>query len=160
MFRCAVRIGTVTMNGRVFLDTNVLLRATISQFPLHEQAQGLVKEQLEAQAELWISRQVIREYIAQVTRPQSFMHPMTAEQVEAQVKAMRVLFKIADDTEDVTSQLIALIKTFPTGGKQIHDANIVATMLAYGVPTLLTTNVEDMRRFAVKINLIALEQPS
>lgn len=149
-----------TMSGKVFVDTNVLLRATVSQFPLHEQARKLVNEQLEAGAELWISRQVIREYIAQTTRPQSFMNPMTGEQIEAQVKAMRALFKIADDTEPVMTQLVALIKTFPTGGKQVHDANIVATMLAYGIPTLLTTNLEDMRRFASKVSIVALEPAS
>lgn len=33
------------------------------------------------------------------------------------------------------------------GGKQVHDANIVATMLAYGVPALLTHNGRDFERF-------------
>ena len=32
------------------------------------------------------------------------------------------------------------------GGRQIHDANIVATMLAYGELRLLTFNVADSRR--------------
>ena len=32
-------------------------------------------------------------------------------------------------------------------GKQVHDANIVATMLAHGVGRLLTFNVADFQRF-------------
>ena len=32
------------------------------------------------------------------------------------------------------------------GGRQIHDANIIATMLAYGELRLLTFNVADFRR--------------
>ena len=42
------------------------------------------------------------------------------------------------------------------GGKQIHDANIVATMLRYGVLALLTCNPEDFLRFKT---LITIEVP-
>lgn len=141
---------------RVFVDTNVLLRATITQFPLHEQARKLIRDQIEDAAELWISRQVIREYISQATRPQLFMKPMTIERVEEQITIMRALFKIADENETVTANLLALLKEYATGGKQVHDANIAATMLTYGINTLLTANVEDFRRFDDKIMIVPL----
>jgi hypothetical protein len=38
----------------------------------------------------------------------------------------------------VTETLIALCRAIPMGGKKIHDANIVATMLAHGTRRLLT----------------------
>ena len=41
------------------------------------------------------------------------------------------------------------------GGKQVHDANIVATMLARGVTRLLTFNAADFRRFEPLVELIA-----
>ena len=37
--------------------------------------------------------------------------------------------------------------SYPIGGKQVHDANIVATMLVYGIPCLLTHNARDFERF-------------
>ena len=37
---------------------------------------------------------------------------------------------------------------FAFGGRQVHDANIVATMLAHGEGRLLTFNDADFRRFA------------
>ncbi len=40
-----------------------------------------------------------------------------------------------------------LIYDIPVGGKKIHDANIVATCLAYGIPRLLTQNHSDFQRF-------------
>jgi predicted nucleic acid-binding protein len=144
-------------SGRAFVDTNILLRSTIMQFPLYAQAKQLVDAQLDDDMELWISRQVIREYFVQVTRPQVFMNPMTADELDAKLRTIRVLFRIADETEEVTTQLLALMKTYPTGGKQVHDANIVATMLVNGIDTLLTTNVEDMKRFADRITLLSLE---
>jgi predicted nucleic acid-binding protein len=143
--------------NRVFVDTNILLRATITQFPLHEQAKRLVDDQIEAGAELWISRQVIREYIGQVTRPQLFMNPMTIEQVEEQITIMRALFKIADEMEAVTVNLLALLREHAIGGKQVHDANVVATMITYSIHALLTANVKDFNRFKDKIRLIPLE---
>lgn len=144
------------MSGKVFIDTNILLRATIERFPLHQNAKQLVAAQIIADNELWISRQVLREYMVQATRPQSFMNPLSTNQVVGQIEKMRALFSFADETEAVTTQLIALMQEHRIGGKQIHDANIVATMLAHGIGTLLTLNVADMKRFGDKITLISL----
>ncbi len=39
-------------------------------------------------------------------------------------------------------------------GKQIHDANIVATMLVYGERRLLTFNADDFRRYGDRLELV------
>lgn len=57
-------------------------------------------------------------------------------------------YVVAEDQEIITEQLFLLLEQVPCGGKQVHDANIVATMLAYGIPQLVTYNLEDFRRFA------------
>ena len=62
-------------------------------------------------------------------------------------------FQVADDTVAVTDQLVKLMGDFQIGGKQVHDANIVATMLAYGVPSLLTHNTKDFERFGELIRI-------
>jgi len=143
--------------AKVFLDTNVLLRATIDHVELHMEAQRLVDAQRDAGKDLWISRQVIREYMAYVTRPHVFFTPMKIEEVEEQVNKVQSLFQVADETAAVTARLLQLIKQYPTGGKQIHDANIVATMLVNGIDTLLTQNIDDMKRFEKEITLIPLK---
>jgi hypothetical protein len=61
-----------------------------------------------------------------------------------------------DETQAVTEQLLSLLRLYPTRGKQIHDANIVATMLAYDIDTLLTMNIDDFRRFSGQIHLVEL----
>jgi len=65
-------------------------------------------------------------------------------------------FEIADDTDAVTAQLILLMTDIPIGDKQVHDANIVATMLAYGIPTLLTHNAKVFERFTDRIAVEAM----
>jgi predicted nucleic acid-binding protein len=65
-------------------------------------------------------------------------------------------FLVADDDLRVTQHLLALIQQIPTGGRQVHDANIVATMLVYQVSTVLTHNVEDFDRFAGVVTVLPL----
>lgn len=146
----------VTMAGKAFVDTNVLLRAINRAMPLHQQAKALIEQMWDDGVELWISRQVIREYVAQVTRPQLDKPPLSVEQVMTQVDMLQSLFSVADETLQTTIKLMDLLKEFPTGGKQIHDANIVATMLVYDIDSLLTQNIEDMKRFASKIKILPL----
>ncbi len=54
----------------------------------------------------------------------------------------------------VNESLIALCREVSVRGRQIHDANIVATMLAYGERRLLTFNTADFRRYGGRIELV------
>lgn len=147
----------MTMAAEVFVDTNVLLRAFHSAFPEHERVRALFDRLLDEEHDLWISRQVIREYLVQVTHPRTFVSPLTLEQVLHQLAAFETLFDIADDTHEVTAHLLALLQTYQIRGKQIHDANIVATMHAYNLSTLLTLNVDDFQRFADRMTILTPE---
>jgi len=69
------------------------------------------------------------------------------------VRYLEERFQVADDTSAVTSQLVKLMGDFQIGGKQVHDANIVATMLAYGIPSVLTHNTADFKRFDTMIEI-------
>lgn len=149
----------MTTDGeRVFIDTNILIRATIASAPLHEPAAARLEQLWQSGAELWISRQVIREYLMNVTRPQSYSAPVPADRAVEQIRRFQSRLKIADETSAVTEQLLTLIASVVVGGKQVHDANIVATMLVYGIDTLLTLNVEDFRRFDDQIKLMTLSE--
>ena len=106
---------------------------------------------------LWISRQVLREFIAVRTRPQTFTHPSSSDEVIERVHYLEERFQLADDTSLVTEQLIKLLGDFKIGGKQVHDANIVATMLAYDIPCLLTHNIKDFQRFGEIIRIESIE---
>ena len=45
-------------------------------------------------------------------------------------------------------RLLDLLAAHRTTGRQVHDANIVATMLEHGIRRLLTFNTADFLRFA------------
>lgn len=53
---------------RVFVDTNVLIRATINRAPLHAEARAHLDRLWDEGAALYISQQVLREYMVNTTR--------------------------------------------------------------------------------------------
>ena len=139
-------------DSALFVDTNVLVYANVTESPLHEQALGAIQAARKVGQTLWISRQVLREYLVTLTRPQAFAalpRKIVLDQVEQFIKQ----FDVAEDTAAVTEYLIELLADYKLGGKQVHDANIVATMKAYGITTLLTHNVKDFERFGEIIKI-------
>ncbi|HEC12986.1 MAG TPA: PIN domain-containing protein [Acidiferrobacteraceae bacterium] len=137
----------------LFVDTNILIYANVATAPLHEQALNAIKAAHQAERPLWISRQVLREFIAARTRPQTFAQPSTPDIVIERVRYLEERFQVADDTAAVTGQLIKLMEDSKIGGKQVHDTNIVATMRAYDIPCLLTHNIKDFERFGEVIRI-------
>jgi predicted nucleic acid-binding protein len=139
----------VTMSGRpIFIDTNVLIYANVDEAPLHTLAVKTLTSLRDTGVELWTSRQVLREYLAVLTRPGAFASPPPSDALAGNVEVFQRLFRIAQDGPEVTRHLLSLLRSIPMGGKQIHDANIVATMLAHGIGQLLTHNTDDFTRYA------------
>lgn len=139
-----------------FVDTNILIYATIAESPFHAEAKHQL-ETLELQGySLWISRQVIREFLAVLSRSQTFSPPIPANHLVKTVRAFEKRFSIAEEGVEVTTILLELIENYAVGGKQVHDANLVATMLANRVTCLLTYNRSDFERFTEKIHLLAI----
>ena len=139
-------------DNALFVDTNVLVYANVIETPFHEQALAAINTAHQANRTLWISRQVIREYLVTMTRPQAFENLPRATVLE-QIGEFTERFAVADDTSAVTKRLLHLLADYPLGGKQVHDANIVATMQAYGIPALLTHNVKDFERFGQTVGI-------
>lgn len=156
IYRIGAKIGMMMMVAKAFIDTNIILRSIHQAMPHHTDTRQLVEQHRNNGYELWISRQVIREYLVQVTRTGVLAVPLTMQQAGQRVDDIAQLYHIADDTHDVTQMLKLLMQQFPTVGKQVHDANIVATMLVYGIDTLLTLNIADIQRFSSKINLVTI----
>ena len=139
-----------------FIDTNVLVYANWRRSRHHAVAVTLLGRMEATVAPLWINGQMMREYLAAVTRPQGTLSALPMSVAIDQVRFFAQRFWLAEDGPQVREQLLQLLTTHPVAGKQVHDANIVATMLVHGVTRLLTFNVGDFRRFD---GLITIETP-
>jgi predicted nucleic acid-binding protein len=140
-----------------FVDTNVLVYAAASGAPLHQRAARELQRRSEAGQELWVSRQVLREYLATLSRPQTFAKPRPVRELVGDIRYFLSHFRLAEEGPEVTEKLLELIEEIEIGGKHVHDANVVATMLANGISVLLTHNVEDFVRFGNLIKIAPLE---
>ena len=141
---------------RVFLDTNILVYANIAEAPLHDAALEAVRAREQTGSSLWVSRQVLREYLAVLTRSDAFDRPIPKKTLIMQVRFFTDRFQVAEDTARVTHHLLTLMEQFSIGGRQVHDANIVATMQTYGIKQLLTHNKKDFDRFSSLISVLPL----
>ena len=139
----------------MFVDTNVLEKDRILEAPQHKITRASLESALELSEPLRISRQVLREYLAVVTRPQTWSVPLARADALDDVERLAAAFELLEDGPVVTDWLLSLCRQLPVGGKQIHDANIVATMLAYGERRLLTYNAADFHRYGDRIELVA-----
>ena len=138
----------------MFIDTNVLVTSRIPGAPDHDAARESLARAFRAPEPLRISRQVIREYLSVVTRPQTWPVAITRDEALDDVSRLIGSFEILEDGPVVTESLVALCRDVAVGGRQIHDANIVATMLAHGERRLLTFNSADFRRYGDRIELL------
>ena len=144
-------------SDRAFVDTNILIYAAVPAAPHHRAALSTLSDLEAAGTSLWISHQVIREYLAVLSRPQGFTPPLDAQILAGDAERLEDRFQVAEDGPSVTARLLLLLRTFRVGGKQVHDANIVATMQVHGIPKLLTHNAQDFRRFAPMIEVATLD---
>ncbi len=139
-----------------FVDTNILIYANVPILTENVTARFRLDELVALGAPLWISRQILREYLASLTRIQSFTSPITPAALTVDIRRFERQFEIAEDGPAVTMHLLDLLNQIPMGGKQVHDANIVATMIAHGLKRLLTHHVADFRRFSAWIDVIPM----
>lgn len=105
---------------------------------------------------VWVSRQVFREFAVIVSREMLDAGMVDYQLLENTIKRFEQDFMVAEDSQAVTQRLLQLLKETNTSGKQVHDANIVSTMLVHGIDTILTNNVSDFKRFAHLITILPL----
>lgn len=142
---------------RVVLDTNVLLAATDEAREDHYDALASLNEWPQAGVSLYTSGQILREYLAVATRPgaQNGLG-MDRAAALANVRALRARLALLAEDQRVNDRLLELLDAVECAGKQVHDANVVATMLVHGVDTVVTLNGGDFARFDGLINVIGL----
>jgi predicted nucleic acid-binding protein len=140
----------------VFVDTNILVYFVFSHFVEHNAARKRLADCEKQQVALWTSRQVLREFLAVTTRP-GFLTPLPPSQfLVRMVETFEKQFRVVGDDAAVTARLLELIDNPGAQGRQVHDANIVATMRCHQLSLLLTHNGSDFGRYAPLVTVIPL----
>ncbi|NUO02575.1 MAG: PIN domain-containing protein [Saprospiraceae bacterium] len=144
------------MAGSIFIDTNILVYANNALSPLCDASRRKLNELAVNYKNLWLSRQVLREFASVVSREMVIAKQPDFENLERVIRQFESDFLIAEDAAIVTDLWLQLLKETQSAGKQVHDTNIVATMLVNNIDTLLTHNVSDFNRFSHLITVLPL----
>jgi predicted nucleic acid-binding protein len=134
-----------------FLDTNVLVYASVDASPFHTAALSVIAALEQNNVQLWISRQVIREYLATLVRPHV---GISLVELADAVRSFEIRYQVAEESPLVTAQLLTFLEQGVS--RQIHDTNIVAIMLTYGIQRIVTNNPNDFAPFASLITIVPL----
>lgn len=148
---------TTRVADRAFLDTNILLAATDEGRFEHQAAQAVLNSWPSAGTVLYTSGQILREYLVVATRPvdHNGLGMMRADAL-ANVRALQSRLLLLAEDSKVCHRLLELLDAVDCTGKQVHDANVVATALVHGVDTLVTRNLDDFARFSNLVEVIDL----
>ena len=140
--------------NRLFIDTNILVYATDPRSPYHAASMAALTRTWRSGYTWVISTQILREYLAVTTRLRLGDSDVPLDAILENVRLFRRALEVVEDKSIVLDHLLELLATIPTAGRQIYDANIVATMQAHGIRSLLTHNTADFNRFSHLIDLL------
>ncbi|MBI3682133.1 MAG: PIN domain-containing protein [Acidobacteria bacterium] len=73
---------------------------------------------------------------------------LTLAQTNERATLVESRFRLLPDNERVHAEWRRLVVAHSVAGVQVHDARLVAAMMAHGVPQLLTLNDRDFARYA------------
>lgn len=145
------------MEDNILIDTNILIYSTSGQSPFFAESQAAITNYVNSNYAIWLSRQIIREYLVVKLRLMLDEKKYDETVLFKEIKYLSDNYFIADENNSTTLILGELIKKYKIAGKQIHDANIVATCIDNNIFNILTNNPNHFKRYAVEgINVISL----
>jgi predicted nucleic acid-binding protein len=130
------------------LDTNVILRWVNVQSTEHATAVAKIQALRSRGESLFITAQNLLEFWSVATRPASVNGlGFTPGQADADVQAIEQFFPLLPDHATIHTHWRRLVVSHSVSGRQVHDARLVAVMLAHHVSHLLTFNASDFARY-------------
>lgn len=130
--------------GRIFIDTNILIYSTLENDVRFKSAHELL---LSASGyELYISVQNLAEMYPNLTGPKMEI-PDTPKIAHAKIKSIADLpnLHVLPLTRDVQNVALELCEKYGICKQHYYDAQIAATMIANGITTLVTENINDFK---------------
>jgi toxin-antitoxin system PIN domain toxin len=124
--------------SRALLDTNILVYAMNEDAPAHEACRALREKGVTGQADLCITAQVLFEYFAVVTSPNSLPTPLAAEEALADIEKLAKVFPLLPAPVDLHERVFELLRATGMSGRHVFDLELAATMLANDVATIYT----------------------
>ena len=130
------------------IDTNVLLRRARPADPLFPVERKAIDRLVRQGETIYITSQNVIEFWNVLTRPvERNGFGMSPTQANNEVQQLESFFQILLDNPEIYQKWRHLVVSCGVAGVRVHDARLVAVMMAHGVTHLLTFNPADFSRF-------------
>ena len=132
------------LSGRLLVDTNVLIYATLKGDPRHDQAREVLALRHRPEVELFVSVQNLAEIYPNLTGPKNQPpdSPTLARDKILSLSRLRGLTVLPLTLESVHGALDLCVKGSATR-LSYFDRQLAALMLREAIPVILTENVKD-----------------
>jgi predicted nucleic acid-binding protein len=132
------------LSGRLLIDTNVLIYATLAADSRHQQAQKVLSLRNHSGVEMFVSVQNLAEMYPNLTGPKNQPpdSPSLAREKILSLTRLRGITVLPLTMESVQHAL-DLSVTGNVTRQNYFDRQLVALMLREGIPTIITENVKD-----------------
>jgi predicted nucleic acid-binding protein len=133
----------------VLCDTGVLLRFLEPTDPLHNDARRAVTVLSGRGDEHVMAQQNLVEFWNVCTRPKSARQGLGLSIAETERRLTRLdsMLSLMVELPSIITIWRQLVFNHSVRGRQVHDAKLVALMMAHGIDTILTFNGSDFSRF-------------
>lgn len=127
---------------RTLIDTNVLIYATLQDDPRAERSRELLTAP--GEGERYVSVQNLAEMYPNLTGPR-MEYPDSPAAARAKIQSIACLptLQVLPLTGDVQAIAMELCEKHGITKQRYYDAQLVATMVAHGIGTLVTENAPD-----------------
>ncbi len=131
------------------LDSGILLRLVDTNDVQHSLVRHAVRVLGDQEENVFIATQNVAEFCNVATRPiaNNGLGLSPTETLTLLTKDIEPISKVLVERETSYHELKRLIATYSVRGKQVHDARLVAMMLAWQIENILTLNDRDFRRY-------------
>jgi predicted nucleic acid-binding protein len=131
------------------VDTGVLLRAFDRDSEEQEVILRALRVILNRGEQLFVTIQNLAEFWNVSTRPKDKRGGLALpiEIVARRVRAIERFATVLSESSSSISEWKRLVINHRVLGVKVHDARLVSVMIATGIPSLLTLNVADFKRY-------------
>src|SRR3954469_11326896 len=134
---------------RYLIDTGILLRIIDEKDRRHQLVQSAFETLGSQRHDLYITTQNIAELWNVATRPITnnglSLSPATVSQLIQET--IEPFCEVLTERATLPGEFRRLLESYNVIGKQVHDTRLVAMMLTWQIPNLLTLNERNFRRF-------------
>jgi predicted nucleic acid-binding protein len=131
------------------VDTNILLRFVQPDDRDYDLVQNVVRRLWTGGADMFYTSQNLAEFWNTCTRPAAHNgYGLSITETDERARLVeRQFVLVAEDHAAVHDEWRRLVVAHYVSGVQVYDARLAAIMRVAGIPTIITFNTRDLRRY-------------